>query len=78
MSDSHHGPSHASPIYKPCYRLYKLHKMDQPTIVTTVLILGAAGFVYLAIPNLLKKTELNGGKSHKTASGLPKLWPWHS
>ena len=44
--------------------------MDQPIIVTTSLILGGAGFVYLAIPNPLQKTALNGGESHKTASRL--------
>ena len=51
--------------------------MDQPIILTTSLILGDAGFVYSAILNPLQKTALNGGKSLKTASRLPKLWPWH-
>ena len=60
-------------MYKLHYQLYKLHGIDQPIIVTTSLILGFAGFVYLEIPNPLQKTALNGIKSHKTASRLPKL-----
>ena len=64
-------------MYKLHYQLYKLHKMDQPIIVTIPLILGGTGFVYLAIPNPPQKTELINRKSHKTASRLPKLWPWH-
>ena len=48
--------------------------MNQPIIAATFLILGGAGFVYSAIPNPLHQTALNGGKSYKTASRLPKLW----
>ena len=59
------------------YQLYKLHKMDQPIIVATSLILGGAGLVYSAIPNPLQQTALNYGESHMTTSKLPKLWPWH-
>ena len=77
MLDAHPGSSHISPMYKPYYKLYELHKMDQPTIFATSLILGGAGFMYSAIPYLLEQTVLNGGKSHKTASRLPKLYPWH-
>ena len=50
--------------------------MDQPIFVLDSLILGGAGFMHSAINNFLQKTALNDG-SYKTASRLPKLWPWH-
>ena len=71
--DEHPGSNHASPIYKPPYQLYELHKMDQPIVVTTSLILGGTGFVYLAICNPLQQIALNVGESYKNASRLPKL-----
>ena len=64
-------------MYKLYCQLYELHKMDQPIVIITSLILGGTGFLYSEIPNPLKQTALNGGKSHKTAFKLPKLWPWH-
>ena len=64
-------------MYKLHYQLYELHKMDQPIVVATSLILRGAGFVYLVIPNPLQKTLLSGGESCKAAFRLPKLWPWH-
>ena len=72
--DAHYGYNHANPMYKLHYQLYKLHKIHQPMIVATSLILGGAGFVYSAIPSPLQKTALSDGKSYKTASRLPKLW----
>ena len=47
--------------------------MDQPTIVTTFLILGGTVFVYIAMPSPLQQIELNSSKSFKSASWLPKL-----
>ena len=73
---AHPGPNHLSLIYKLHYQFYKLYEMHQPIIVTTSLILGGAVFIFSAIPNPLQQTELNSGKSYKTASRLPKLWPW--
>ena len=75
--DAYLRSNHANLIYKLHYQLYELHEMDQPIIVATSLILGSAGFMYLAILNPLQKTVPNGGESHKTASRLPKLWSWH-
>ena len=71
--DKHPGSSHASPMYKLHYQLYKLHEIDQPILIITSSILGGAGFMSSEIPNPLQKTALNGGKSHKTASRQPKL-----
>ena len=71
------GSNYVSPMYKQYYQLYELHEMNQPIVVATFLILGGAGFLYLAIPNPLQQIALNSGESHKTASKLPKLWPWH-
>ena len=51
--------------------------MDQTIVVSTSLILRGAGLMYSAITNPLKQTALNGGKSYKTTSRQPKLWPWY-
>ena len=61
-------------MYKPHYQLYELHEINQTNVVAIYLILGGAGFVCSAILNPLKQITLNGGKSHKTASRLPKLY----
>ena len=68
-----HPFNHASPIYKPWYQLYKLQEIDQPTIVATSLIPRGVDFMYLAIPNPLQQSALNGGISYKTASRPPRL-----
>ena len=60
-------------MYKPHYQLYVLYEMEQSIIDTTSLILGGAGFMYLAIPNRPQQTALNSCKSYKTASRPPKL-----
>ena len=75
--DAYPGSNHASLMYKLHYQLYELHEIDQPIIVKTSLSLGGEDFVYLVIPNPMQKTALSDGESHKTASRLPKLWPWH-
>ena len=59
MLNAYPGCNNSSPMYKPHYQLYELHKMGQPTIVTTSLLLGDVSFVYSAIPNPLQKTPLN-------------------
>ena len=41
-------------MYKLHYQIYKVYEMDQPIVVATSLILGGAGFVYLALPNPLQ------------------------
>ena len=64
MLDTYRGSSHTSLMYKPHFQLDKLHKIDKPTIVETSLILGGAGFSYLAIPNPLHKTALHSKKSY--------------
>ena len=71
--DKHPGSNHTSPIYKQHYQLHELHGKGQPIIIATSLILGGAGFVYLAIPNPQKQTALNPGESHKSTSRLLKL-----
>ena len=56
--DANPRSSHASPMYKPHFQLYKLYKMDHPFFVADSLSLGGAGFVYSAILNPLPKTTL--------------------
>ena len=60
------------------YQLYELHKMDQPIVVATSLILGGVDFVYSAIPNPLQQTAQNGGVSYETVYRLPRPCPWHN